>query len=104
LDASFSSVHLLHTFKGLVHPKTKMLSSFLHPHVVPNLVLQEDILKNVWILLTFIIWTKKKIQRHVFKNILPEHHLNISVIFGYTDGTGSVERVSTNTAGLNKFR
>jgi len=24
-------------FKGLVHPKTKILSVFIHPHVAPNL-------------------------------------------------------------------
>jgi len=27
---------MLH-FKGLVHPKMKILSVFTHPHVVPNL-------------------------------------------------------------------
>ncbi len=25
------------TFKGIVHPKMKMLSSFTHPHVISNL-------------------------------------------------------------------
>ncbi len=40
--------------KGVVHPKMKILSSFTHPHVVPNLYEclcsaegKEDILKNV---------------------------------------------------------
>ncbi len=40
--------------KGIVHPKMKILSSFTHPQVVPNLYEclcsaehKEDILKNV---------------------------------------------------------
>ncbi len=36
-------------FKGIVHPKMKMLSAFTHPKVVPNLLnTLEDILKEVY--------------------------------------------------------
>ncbi len=42
---------ILGFFKGIVHPKIKILSSFTHPNVVPNLYRflssKEDILKNV---------------------------------------------------------
>ncbi len=31
-----SAIYVFH-LKGIVHPKIKMLSSFAHPHVVPNL-------------------------------------------------------------------
>jgi len=51
------------TFKGIVHPKMKMLSSLTYPHVVPNLheflFSKEDILKNVGnkTVFVFLLWT-----------------------------------------------
>jgi len=33
----YSQIHLASHFKGLVHPKMKILSVFTHSHVVPNL-------------------------------------------------------------------
>jgi len=41
---------MLSSLKGVVHPKMKILSSFTHPCVIPNLSSveqKEDILKNV---------------------------------------------------------
>jgi len=38
------------TVKGIVHPKIKILSSFTHPQVIPNLYefhQKDDIMKNM---------------------------------------------------------
>ncbi len=51
---AFASEFFFMLVKGIVHPKMKILSSFTHPQVVPNLYefvlpnTKEDILKKVW--------------------------------------------------------
>ncbi len=59
--------------KGIVHPNMKMLSSFTHPQVVPNLHeflllnTNKDILKNIcnW---TSIVWEKSWTSWNTIRN------------------------------------
>ncbi len=72
--------------KGIVHPKMKILSSFTHPQVVPNLWMslfcwtKEDILKNVGkeqsgapltsIVFFFLLWKSIVPQNSLVTNFL----------------------------------
>jgi len=52
MDSNFIYIYLITVLKGIVHPKMKNLSSFIHPHVVSNLYellsfAEHKILKNV---------------------------------------------------------